>query len=63
VVPQEFGQGAEVIWREVLDDDEGHAALGRDMAEEFLKGFEPASRAPDTDDRETACRRWFRRIR
>jgi len=41
-----------MIRREVLDDDQGHCAVGGQVGEEFLQGFEAAGRAADADDGE-----------
>jgi hypothetical protein len=49
---QELGERAVVVRREVLNDDDGHAAVGGHMGEEFLQRLEPARRTADTDDRE-----------
>jgi hypothetical protein len=50
---------------EMLDQDEGHAAVGRQRVEEILEGLETAGRGADPDHREIplsrrggACQRW-----
>jgi len=39
---------------EMLDHDEGHAAVGRERVEEFLKRIEAAGRSADANHREVA---------
>ena len=39
----------------MLDQDEGHAAVGRQVGEELLESFQPAGRGADTDDGEAGC--------
>jgi len=43
---------------QVLDNHEGHAAVGRHRTEELLQRFNPFGRSPDPDDVET-CRRFL----
>ncbi len=38
----EFGEGALVMRREVLDEDEGHLGPGRERREELPEGLQPA---------------------
>ena len=47
---EELGEHPPVRRVQVLDDHEGHAALGRDAGEELLEGLEPAGRRADPDD-------------
>ena len=49
---EELGEHPPVRRVQVLDDHEGHAALGRDAGEELLEGLEPAGRRAYPDDRE-----------
>ena len=37
----------------MLDQDEGHAGVGRQRAQELSAGFEPARRSADADDHES----------
>ncbi len=55
VVHQAFEIGGEV-----LDDDEGRAAVGRHVVEEVLEGGKPAGRGADGDDGGRVARRGFR---
>ena len=40
----------------MLDDDEGHAAVGRGVAQQGVQGFEPAGRTADADNRKVGLR-------
>ena len=48
---QEFGQMALVQRIEVQDDDEGQPAVGWNLAEESIQGFQSAGRSADAGDR------------
>ena len=48
--PQQFRQHARAGRIHMLDDDEGDAAVGRDMAEELLQGLKAASGGAEGDD-------------
>ena len=48
---QDLGEPALLMRRQVLDDDERHAAVGRHRREEVAKGLDAPSRAADPDDR------------
>ena len=47
---QAFGQMALVCRIEVQDDDEGQSAVGRNLTEESIQGFQTAGRGADADD-------------
>jgi hypothetical protein len=49
---QQARQRADVQGIEMLDHDEGHAAAGRHVAQEFFERFEASGRAADADDGE-----------
>ena len=50
---QDLGEAALVLRREVLHEDVGEAAVGRDPLEEALECLEAAGRGADADDEET----------
>ena len=47
---QQLRQRADMVGVEVLDNDESHATVSRDMRQEFSEGFESASGTTDADD-------------
>ena len=46
VTGQQIDHHALVLWIEMLDQHEGHAAVGRQRVEELLEGVEAACRGP-----------------
>jgi hypothetical protein len=48
----DLGDQTFALRRQVRDDDEGHAAVGRHGAEQSLEGFHPSGGGADPDDRE-----------
>ena len=60
---QQFGHDAPVGGIEVLDDDEGHAAVVGHMAQKLLQGFQTAGGSANADDREGLGRGWRQRFR
>ena len=48
----DLGDQAFALRRQVGDDDEGHAAVGRHGAEQSLEGFHASGGGADPDDRE-----------
>ena len=48
----QFGQKAVVQRRQVLDQHEGHAAVGRHFREETLERLQPTGRSTDADDQQ-----------
>jgi hypothetical protein len=49
---QDLSEHTGVSGVEVLDQDEGHAGIGRQRLEHLLDGFKPARRSAGADDRE-----------
>ena len=60
---QQFGHHALVGRVQVLDDDKGHAAVGRHVTEKVFEGLQSAGRSTDADDREALCAVWRVAIR
>ena len=52
VTGQQIDHHALVLWIEMLDQHEGHAAVGRQRVEELLEGVEAACRSPERNNRE-----------
>jgi len=59
---QDFGENADVVRIKVRHQHEGHAAVGRNIAEELLECFEAACGSAQADDGEACAVRplWFR---
>ena len=51
---QDFWQHAFAIGRQMQNHDEGHAAVGGHVIEEFMKSIEATGRGADADNRK--CR-------
>ena len=51
---QQVGEAALVLGIEMLDQHEGHPAVGREISQELCEGFEPTGGRADSDDRERA---------
>ena len=53
---QQFGQGADMVWCQMLDDDQRDACVGRHVGQKALQRFEAARRTADADDRNAKVR-------
>jgi len=49
--PEDLGQQAVAVWRQVGDDHKGHAVLGRRGSKKSLQRLYPARRGTDAHDR------------
>jgi hypothetical protein len=65
--PRDLGEqlGQMVFARgvQMLDQDEGHAGLRRQPGEQLRKGFKPAGRRSDPDNRKRSQATTFRHVR